>query len=402
MNDPMEGLNAMPARSTRTLVAATILTACLGAAPLAASPAWAAPARAAAATVGTPAALPSGPRISDASVVFDPSGGAFQLHWSQKPGVRRVSVYASTRPQDPRALGHRVAVAAVHGPSGSAVVTGLDPARRWYFELSPDNAGAGTETAVRDISVPGALNVRDLGGYTTRDGRQVRWGTVYRSASLGGVTPAGDTVLAGLRLGGVIDFRSPAERAANGADVLPPGVADVLLPIDTGDAGGSLGSLTPAQFAALFGNGQAAADMQQLYQQFVTSPADRQQFGAALKAVANGGSPLLFHCSAGKDRTGWMGAVLLTALGVPRGQVYADFLLSDQELAASNAALEAELTRAGYDAPLITPLLTVQSSDLDTAFATVAQQYGSMDGYLTRGLGLDRHILGELRGRLLQ
>ena len=386
----------MPAvRSTRTLVAATVLTACLVTVPLATSPAWAAPA-------GAAATLRSGVRLSAASAVLDPATGTFRLRWTQSPGVRRVSVYASARPQDPRALGRRVAVVSVHGSAGSAVVTGLDPAERWYFELSPDNAAAGTETAVRDVSVPGALNVRDLGGYTTRDGRQVRWGTVYRSASLGGVTPAGDTALAGLRLGKVIDFRSPAERAASGSDVLPPGVEDVLLPIDTGDAGGSIGSLTPAQFAALFGNGQAAADMQQLYQQFVTSATDRRQFGAALRAIAHGGSPLLFHCSAGKDRTGWLSAVLLTALGVPRDQVSADFLLSNQELAASNAALEAGLTQAGYDASLITPLLTVQGSDLDTAFATVAQHYGSMDGYLTRGLGLDRHTLDELRSRLLR
>ena len=324
----------MPAvRSTRTLVAATVLTACLVTVPLATSPAWAAPA-------GAAATLRSGVRLSAASAVLDPATGTFRLRWTQSPGVRRVSVYASTRPQDPRALGRRVAVVSVHGSAGSAVVTGLDPAERWYFELSPDNAAAGTETAVRDVSVPGALNVRDLGGYTTRDGRQVRWGTVYRSASLGGVTPAGDTVLAGLRLGKVIDFRSPAERAANGVDVLPPGVEDVTLPIDTGDAGGSIGSLTPAQFAALFGNGQAAADMQQLYQQFVTSATDRRQFGAALRAIAHGGSPLLFHCSAGKDRTGWMSAVLLTAQGVPRSQVYADFLLSNAELASSTAALE--------------------------------------------------------------
>ncbi|MHA6757636.1 tyrosine-protein phosphatase [Streptacidiphilus sp. PAMC 29251] len=389
----------MPSRSTHALITATVLTACLGSVPLAVSPAWAAPATVA----GSSAALHSGQQLTDASAVLDRSTGAFRLSWTQHPGVRRVTVYASIRPLDPRALGRRVAAVSVHGTSGSAVVSGLDPAQRWYFELAPDNAAVGTETAVRDIAVPGADNVRDLGGYTTRDGRQVRWGTVFRAASLGGVTPAGDTVLAGLGLREVIDFRSPAEIAANGADRLPAGVADVKLPIDTGDAGGSLGSLTPAQFAALFGNGQAAADMQHLYQQFVTSGADRQQFGTALRAIANGGSSaLLFHCSAGKDRTGWMSAVLLTALGVPRSQVYSDFLLSNPELAASNASLEAVLTQAGYDASLIIPLLTVQSSNLDTAFAEVKQQYGSMDGYLTRGLGLDRHTLDALRARLLR
>lgn len=388
----------MPSRSTHALITATALAACLGTVPLAATPASAAPLPVA----GRAAAPRTGQPLADASAVFDSAAGGFRLAWTQRPGVRRVSVYASTRPQAPRS-GRPVAVVAAHGSSGSALVTGLDPAVRWYFELVPDSASAGVETALRDIAVPGALNVRDLGGYTTRDGSQVRWGTVFRSASLGTVTPAGDTVLAGLGLRQAIDFRSPGEITANGADVLPAGVADVRLPIDTGDAGGSLGSLTPAQFAALFGNGQATRDILQVYQQFVTSAVDRQQFATALRAIARGGnSPLLFHCSAGKDRTGWMSAVLLTALGVPRDQVYADFLLSNPELAASNAAVEAGLTRAGYDASLIVPLLTVDSSYLDTAFAEVEQQYGSMDGYLVRGLGLDHRTLAELRARLLR
>jgi len=389
----------MHARSPHPLIAATVLTACLGTVLSAAPPAWAAPAG----VTADAAAFHRGPLLSEASTVLDPATGAFRLSWTQSPEVGRVSVYASTRPQDPRADGRPVATSTGTGTKGSASVTGLDPTRRWYFELVPDDAALGTETAVRDIAVPGALNVRDLGGYTTADGMQVRWGTVYRSAALGAVTPAGDAVLANLGLREAIDFRTPAETAASGADILPPGVTDVHLPIDTGDSGGSPGSLTRAQFTALFGNGQAAADLHQVYQQFVTSAADRLQFGTALRTIADGGSsPLLYHCSAGKDRTGWMSAVLLTALGVPRNQVYADYLLSNPELAASNAALEAELNDAGYDAALIVPLLTVDSSDLDTAFAEVKQQYGSMDGYLTRGLGLDRGTLAELRARLLQ
>lgn len=373
----------------RTVNLALATAVCLGAGPLSTAPAWAARATHAA----------DQPSVVDAWTAQTVAGG-YQLTWHQLRGAGLVTIYASTRPDDPRLTGTPVLETRSTSPVGSATISGLDASERWYFEIVPAGAGSGVETATRDISVPGAVNVRDIGGYPAAGGAQVRWGVVFRSAALSGVTPAGVAALSGLGLNQVLDFRSQAEIAAAGADVLPSGVADVHLPIDTGD--GSLAGLTPAQFAALFGDGKAQADMDQTYTAFVTDATDRQQFGAALRAIATDqGSALLYHCSAGKDRTGWMTAVLLTALGVPQQDVYADYLQSDQELAAQNAATEAELDQAGYDASLVLPLLTVQSSDLDTAFAAVRQNYGSMDDYLVKGLGLDQATLLRLRERLL-
>lgn len=257
-------------------------------------------------------------------------------------------------------------------------------------------------TRGRTVVVPGALNVRDLGGLVTADGRRVRTGLVYRSANLATVTPAGDAVLRQLGIGVDIDFRTPTEIAGEGADKLPGGVLDINDPINTG--GGSVSSiaqLTPAQFAALFGNGQAQADMTTVYEQFVTSAADRQEFAAALRTIATSDTPVLFHCSAGKDRTGWLSAVLLTTLGVSKHQVYQDYLLSNTELAASNQATIAELDALGYDGSLLTPLLTVQSTFLATSFNLVKKDYGSMYGYLTQGLGLSPATIRELQVRLL-
>ncbi len=205
-----------------------------------------------------------------------------------------------------------------------------------------------------------------------------------------------------LGIGVDIDFRTPTEIAGEGADKLPGGVLDINDPINTG--GGSVSSiaqLTPAQFAALFGNGQAQADMTTVYEQFVTSAADRQEFAAALRTIATSDTPVLFHCSAGKDRTGWLSAVLLTTLGVSKHQVYQDYLLSNTELAASNQATIAELDALGYDGSLLTPLLTVQSTFLATSFNLVKKDYGSMYGYLTQGLGLSPATIRELQVRLL-
>ena len=95
----------MHARSPHPLIAATVLTACLGTVLSAAPPAWAAPTG----VTADAAAFHRGPLLSEASTVLDPATGAFRLSWTQSPEVGRVSVYASTRPQDPRADGRPVA-----------------------------------------------------------------------------------------------------------------------------------------------------------------------------------------------------------------------------------------------------------------------------------------------------
>ncbi|MGG2458387.1 tyrosine-protein phosphatase [Streptomyces sp. RGM 3693] len=104
----------------------------------------------------------------------------------------------------------------------------------------------------------------------------------------------------------------------------------------------------------------------------------------------------------GKDRTGWMSAVLLTAAGVPRATVDQDYLASNHYLQASNDRQMAQLRAAGKvkDPALLTPVLGVRESYLDAAFNEVTTAYGSFDGYLRKGLGLDRATELKLRQRL--
>ncbi|MDI2127054.1 tyrosine-protein phosphatase [Yinghuangia seranimata] len=396
-------MHALPDGRTACSRAAAlaVAVAALGAVTLPAVPAYAADPAAPAAAAPFAQFAP----LSQAAVTQDASG-AFHLTWQQAPFVQGVDVYASTDPDHIRAHGTLAASTTGAAASGSAAVTGLDGTRRWYFLLVPRGplAGFTTATAVRGIPVAGTRNTRDIGGYSTADGLQVRWGSVFRSDTLSGVTPAGVSTLAGLGLDRVVDFRSDSEIAANGPDHVPTGVDVLNEPIGIGGGGGGpadIFAMTPAQYEQQFGNGQAVAIMKQAYASYVTDPEVRSRFADALRAIADGRDPALFHCSAGKDRTGWMAAVLLTALGVPRDTVYADYLISRDNMAPVVAAVGHLLSSAGYNPDYITPMLTVDASYLDTAFDQVQATYGSFAAYLHDGLGLDPGTLARLRARLL-
>ncbi|MGR6997161.1 tyrosine-protein phosphatase [Yinghuangia aomiensis] len=107
----------------------------------------------------------------------------------------------------------------------------MDPAKRWYFLVTPDGGGYSVETATRGVGVQGALNTRDLGGYRTSNGRTVKYGEVFRSDSFGKATDAGVAKLAGLGLDAVYDFRVTGEIGSNGPNRLPAGVDSRSVPL---------------------------------------------------------------------------------------------------------------------------------------------------------------------------
>jgi protein-tyrosine phosphatase len=235
----------------------------------------------------------------------------------------------------------------------------------------------------------------------------VRTGLVFRSDALNKLDPAEVSTLAALGPLTVIDFRGPDEIAA-GADVLPADATYLNLPVynpqsdlytllnQTIDGG-------PAVQQQVLGDGRNVQIMEDYYRWMVTDPTARAQFATALTDIAGSTGPVLYHCTAGKDRTGWMSAILLTLLGVPAPAVYQDYLASNTDLAASNQALLTELEHIGLvtDPALLQPMLGVQADYLGAAFEQADASYGSFDGFVTRGLGLNQHTVAELRALLL-
>jgi protein-tyrosine phosphatase len=256
-----------------------------------------------------------------------------------------------------------------------------------------------------------ATNARDLGGHRTVDGRRVRRGLVYRADALSRLSDADLVRLGALGLACVVDFRHQVEITSGGADLLPatPPGRQVSLPLFDPEHDvfltvsavftGRTGSAGLDRFVD--GGGEAA--MRDIYRWFVSSPMGREGFASTLRLIAEpGGLPLLFHCTAGKDRTGWASAVLLTALGVDRATVTADYLRTNELMQPENTARL--LTQRGRvpDAGRILPLLEARTEYLDAAFDEAGHRYGSFDGYLREGLGLDDAVLDRLREILLE
>ncbi|WP_406297493.1 tyrosine-protein phosphatase [Embleya sp. NBC_00888] len=324
--------------------------------------------------------------------------GTYTVTWTDRwPGP--MHVYASTDVDRFTSL-----VGTTNG--NSLTVSGLDPAKRWYFDITPTGPFVGMVTAPRSLGLQSAPNARDIGGYRTSRGLTVKYGQVFRTDALGKATDADVARLASLGLDVSADFRTDTEIAANGVNKLPAGTVVENLPIADGNltniTNAAVGSRDPIKQQELLGNGKAAAALENIYRGFVDDPAQRAQFATVLRDIAEGKS-VIYNCTAGKDRTGWMTAVVLKALGVDDATVYGDYLASNDNLRARNEGTKAGLKAAGLmqDPTLMDPLLYVQKSYLDTAFAQVQKKYGSFDDYLRKGLNIDPITELKLRARLL-
>ncbi|MFF7359084.1 MULTISPECIES: tyrosine-protein phosphatase [Streptomyces] len=286
------------------------------------------------------------------------------------------------------------------------LVTAFPPASAHATTSVPERPARPTISHQRVLAVPGTVNARDLGGYSTYDGKSTRWRVLYRSETLSALSPDGVTALGNLGLSKVIDLRTPTEIQYDGADRLPAGVAADPHSVD--DTGLYLfmrqviGSADSAYQEAQLGDGKAEERMRHLYQGFVTDPANRAALGAAIRDVAEATGPMLFHCSAGKDRTGVLADTILRAVGVPAATAESDYLLSNDLRAPSDKALRDQLKAAGYmhDPDLLIPLQEVRSDYLAAFRDLAVHNYGSFGSFLTSGLGLDATTLLRLRSRL--
>jgi len=259
----------------------------------------------------------------------------------------------------------------------------------------------------RTVSLTSAPNLRDLGGLPTANGT-VKRGLIYRSATLSSLTDTDQAQFATLGVQTVYDLRTSAE-AETSPDRLPAGIdrinLDVLADSSTSVAA-SLGQFTadPQAFAAAIGHGRAEQLFEETYRDFVRMPSALSAYRAfylnLLDTDRRGAA--LFHCTTGKDRTGWAAASLLTLLGVSEADVYDDYLQTNTDLLP---ALEPQLKQAearGVERELLFPVLGVRESYLAAAFTQMSEQFGSIHEYATQGLGLSSPQLHRLRTMLTQ
>ncbi len=350
-----------------------------------------------------PATAPARPGVAaetavipfqDATVTYDATSGDYRIEW-QAPGVRRVKVFAGANPDS---IDRSRATAS--GETGVVItVGGLDPGRHWFFALVPDRGAelVVTERGLRLATVP---NLRDVGGYRTADGRWVRMGVVYRSDQLDRLDDRDLARLAALDLGTVADLRTQTERDRE-PDRMPPGADHVVLDV-AADAAGSIGG-DMRRTMSMIAAGRGVEMLTNANRDFVVQPSARSAYTGLLERIATQDRPLLYHCTAGKDRTGWASAVLLSLLGVPRETVMQDYLASNDYLADKNRAILAAVGKSGarMDPGYLEAVLTVRASFIDAAFTEVERRHGSMEAYARDALGLDAEMLQRLRERML-
>jgi len=256
------------------------------------------------------------------------------------------------------------------------------------------------------ISITTAPNLRDLGGWRTSDGSVVRRGVVYRSAELARLS--GDDVLAFGALGirTVYDLRTAAERSAH-PDQLPPPtkltVLDVLADA-TGAAPAELAEALhdPHAASAALGDGKAQSMFVAAYGDLVTLPSAIGAYRRLFTELADAQHrPALFHCTTGKDRTGWAAAALHMLLGVSEDDVMRDYLLTNEELLPQLKPIFDRFQAAGGDPAILRPVLGVDRAYLSAALERMRESYGGIDAYFSRGLGIDDTTLEHLRGALI-
>ncbi|HJQ83811.1 MAG TPA: tyrosine-protein phosphatase [Candidatus Binatia bacterium] len=240
----------------------------------------------------------------------------------------------------------------------------------------------------RRIELEGCLNFRDLGGYPSEDGRRVRWRAVFRSDALHHLSAADVSHMRDeLGIGTIVDLRSTPELTAEGRGAL---AAEAMrfhhLPLFDGPL------TRPEGWAAI----DTLADRYTLLAEFAREPIAR-----VVEVVAASDEPLVYHCAAGKDRTGVVSAVLLGLLGVPDDVIVADYAATQENL---DAIIERLLATKGYQrmlAALPPDTIQAEAATMVAFLRGIRERYGTMRGY-ARAAGVRDDVMERLAGRLLE
>ncbi|WP_192560660.1 tyrosine-protein phosphatase [Pseudomonas allokribbensis] len=251
-----------------------------------------------------------------------------------------------------------------------------------------------------DLDTPrlkGIDNFRDIAGITTaysttHDGT-MRAGVFYRSNAL---TPTASdlAILNGLGIKAVYDLRTPSEIAGT-PDTMISGATYQNIDIIGATTSGA--NITTVSFKSA---ADAVAMMQETNRAFVSDAGMRGQLNVLFNELAGVDGAALFHCTAGKDRTGWTAAVLQSIAGVDNATIMSNYLATNDYTATRVAKTLAMMPPSM--AAIYAPLLGVEASYLQAGLDQVTAQYGSMDNYLKQGLGLSQETIYVLRGKMVE
>jgi len=317
-----------------------------------------------------------------------------RMEWDQPASDDQISIYAG---ESPHTIETTHPLARLSGQK-SIDLPGLNPAIRYYFRIVLDN-GASLTVAERRVPMEGALNFRDLGGYTTADGDRLKWGRVFRSDGLARLTDHDHLLIKQMGLRLVCDFRAPSEVSKS----------PNRLPAD--------GTVQSRNLPVVSHKFDTVAIMERIkkgdtdwineslmidgYIHNIESYAD--VWGGVIKNLVDPHKiPLVFHCTAGKDRTGVCAALILLTLGVPEEVVIEDHQLSNIFIAPFLPKMEAYLKQFGVDIEEVMPYMIAPRVAIVAVIEHIRTQYGTAERYLCSKSGVAPQTIALLKKELLE
>jgi protein-tyrosine phosphatase len=296
----------------------------------------------------------------------------------------------------PRKINRKASVASVKGKT-SVEIDGLESDARHYFEVVPEG-GQGMIVAERPQPFEGIVNFRDLGGYETTDGRRLKWGQVFRSGHLARISEKDKILIKRMGIKVICDFRSPGEVEAQ-PDWLPED-----------------GSVTYDHYPIVHGEFDPVDAMERLQkgdiswltEDFVIKRYIKKidefpnVWGEIIHTLSDPKNrPLVFHCTAGKDRAGACAAIILLALGVPEDIVIYDHGLSNVYIADALKMINERIKALGIDPDDVAPYFTAPRNAIIAFVDHIRETYGSAADYLRTKAGISNETLALLKKELL-
>ena len=275
------------------------------------------------------------------------------------------------------------------------------PSGKRAYVILKDAKGEATVVGERLVPLAQGSNFRDLGGYRAANGKHIRWGMIYRSGATPMLTADDLGLVESLRLARMIDLRSNDER-----ELAPTRITHVPYTA----IGYSMAEMMPMDAARL-----VASNSSNLYRELPAFLAPHLKL--VFNELLDKDAPLVYNCSAGQDRTGFVSAMILSALGVPRDTILADYHLStayrrpefevpENAMAAhpDNAMVKVyQQVKAQHGSTMPQPLKSADGTAyLSNAFAAIDQRWGSVEAYLEKEVGVDAEEIAKLRADYLE
>ena len=257
---------------------------------------------------------------------------------------------------------------------------------------------ASEKNTSKKIVLVGSANTRDLGGIVTKDGAVIKKNKLIRSGELADLVPLDkERLVHDFKLTNIVDFRTDSEVASK-----PDPEIENVKNFHYGVMKDSGATASKDDFYKNLDKVNGVEYMEKINAELVTTPTAREnykKFFDVLLDTKNGST--LWHCTAGKDRAGFATMLVLSALNVDKKTIFEDYLLSNKYRKSENEKTIEQVKEASNDnkqaVENITAMMEVRKNYLQTAYDTMEEQYGGVNGYLKKGLGLTNDDLNNLK-----